>query len=652
MRFDCFRYSAVLVLLFMASIMSAMVKPAHIFADHAVLQRDMPIKIWGTADSYEFITIQFHGQAKTVKADGVGHWMVSLDKEAAGGPYKMTISGNTNTVVLVDIYVGEVWICSGQSNMEWTVSQAQYADYEIEKANFKLIRHIKIEKTASLTPEPDIKPANWDICSQTTAGNFSAVAYFFARKIHRETGMAVGLINASWGGTDCETWMSKDALETNEHLKETIKRLPASKEEWERQQKQKVNALIEQFQGKAVDNDWIAACKERFYNDSAWPTLQVPQEWEEQGLPDFDGVGWMRKQVVLTELQAAISTVLSLGTIDDCDSTFVNGQLIGHTCGWDIARNYTVPTGLLKPGKNIIVVKVTDTGGGGGFYGDPSVPLLIASTGTISLAGSWRTRVEKPTISSPNPNALPTLLYNGMISPIIGYGIRGVIWYQGENNVGRAADYAKTFPALIADWRKQLNQGDFPFYYVQLAAFLPLDQNVLYGSSWAELRNAQLQTLALPNTGMAVATDIGDALDIHPRNKQDVGQRLALLALKNTYGQKVVCNGPIYQSMEIKGSNIMLSFDPLGGQVLKAGLPEDDLRGFIIAGADGKFYEAVATIVGSKIMVSSNAVSAPVAVRFGWFDNPSRSNLTNKEGLPASPFRTDSWPLITEGNRY
>ena len=650
MKIRWFLLPKTLILMLLATFAKAEVQPAHIFGDHMVLQRDKPIKIWGRADRGEAVTAEFHGQKKSATTGSDGNWAIFLEKEAAGGPFTLKIMGK-NTVVFSDVLVGEVWICSGQSNMEWPVGEAMNAAAEMAAANFPKIRHIKIPRRTSLQPETDFEKADWMVCSPTTVGGFSAVAYFFAKKIFEETGIPIGLVHSSWGGTICETWMSKKGLENDPELAAIASKLPHDLMGFENQQRQRLAGLVENFQGKtdpvASDKGWESTD----FEDKNWATMKVPQAWEEQKLPNFDGMVWFRKEIVLTEAEAGQTAELFLGTIDDLDTTYLNGQKIGATWAWNSPRHYPIPAGLLRPGRNILAVKVVDTGGGGGFYGDSAVVRLVFPKKEVPLAGIWHARALIPTKIQVDPNSMATLLFNGMLSPVVGLGIRGAIWYQGESNVPRAEQYARTFPAMIADWRARWGQGDFPFYFVQLASFLPPDKNDLAGSTWAELRDAQRSTLALPNTGMAVATDIGDANDIHPRNKQEVGRRLALLALKNDFGKNLVASGPIFRSMKAKKGGIELSFDQVGG-----GLVAHDkygyLAGFAIAGSDQKFHWARAEIRGDKVFVHADEVPKPVAVRFGWLDNPAETNLFNKEGLPASPFRTDHWKLVTDGVRF
>ncbi len=641
-------FPTILCAMLAATVARAEVRPARVFGDHMVLQRDRPIKIWGQAAPGEPVTVEFHFQKKSVTAGSDGAWAVILEKEAAGGPYSLKIGVATFS----DVLVGEVWICSGQSNMEWPVSETMNAAAEMAAADFPKIRHLKVPHRVSLRPEPDIDAADWQVCTPASVGSFSAVGYFFARKVFEETGVPVGLVNASWGGTICETWMSKNGLLASPELHEAAQKLPADLGQLSIRQRERMAQVVERFQGKtptvASDAGWAAPG----FDDSGWASLFVPKQWEEQGLPGFDGTVWLRRKFELTEAEAAQPAELLLGTIDDADTTFVNGQKVGATWSWNSPRRYPLPAGVLRPGRNSIAVKVVDTGGGGGFYGEEeAVRLVFSDKKTMPLAGNWRARAVVPEKVSTDPNSAATLLFNGMVAPLIGLGIRGAIWYQGESNTPRAEQYGRTFPALIRDWRERWGQGDFPFYFVQLAAFLPPEKNSLAGGAWAELRGAQLSTLSLPKTGMAVATDIGDADDIHPRNKQEVGRRLALHALKNDYGKAVEESGPLFKSVKFRHGAAVLTFNHATG-----GLTAHDkygyLTGFAVAGADQQFHWARAEIRGKKVVVRSDEVAEPVAVRYGWLDNPAEGNLFNGAGLPASPFRSDGWRLTTEGNRF
>ncbi len=460
---------------------SADVRMPQIFSDHMVLQRDVALNIWGWADPGERVRVSIAGQRKTTRADRQGNWSVVLEPVKAGGPHTLSVEGK-NTIVFSNVLYGEVWLCSGQSNMQWTVAQSANPDEEIANANFPEIRLFSVPRRLLAEPANDLDDGEWRVCSPETVASFSAVGYYFGRHLHQELDVPIGLINSSWGGTNVETWTSLEMMRSH---------------------------------------------------------------------PDFS-----------ERMQEPAATALQ--------------------------------------------------------------------------------RLE----NAPRPNDFPTLLFNGMIYPIVNYTIKGTIWYQGESNSARAYQYRTLFPNLIQDWRNHWSMPDMPFLFVQLANFrAPAGQPV--DDAWAELREAQTMTLAVPYTGMAVAIDIGEAGDIHPKNKQDVGLRLALNALKISYGKDIVYSGPMYESMQKEGNKIRLRFSSVGG-----GLELADKYGyakaFAIAGSDRVFHWAKAGLDGNEVVVYSDKVANPIAVRYAWGTNPDDANLYNKEGLPASPFRTDDWPGITE----
>jgi len=625
------------------------------FGDNMVLQRDKPIPVWGRASPKEKITVQFDHQTKTTQADKSGKWMVKLDNENAGGPYLLTIKGK-NTVTFNNVMVGEVWICSGQSNMEMPIEgwgKINNYEKEVAAANYPMIRHIKVPNTVSSTPQDNIPKADWKVCSPETAGDFTAAGYFFARELYNKLKIPVGLINTSWGGTMVETWTSRQALENSDEFKEMIATMPQlNLDSMAKIKKEESLKRIEALQG-SMDNIDATNWNEPTTNDNAWPQMQLPNFWETQQLGDMDGIVWFRKTINLSAEDAGKAATLELAMIDDNDVTYVNGTKVGSTAAYNAKRNYPVEPGILKEGKNVIAVRVDDTGGYGGIYGDSADMKLTIGNHAIPLYGAWHFKVEKITGGSASigPNSYPTLLFNAMLNPLIPYAFRGVIWYQGETNAGRAYQYRKAFPLMITDWRKRWNDGNFPFYFVQLASFNAANGNSNNGSTWAELREAQAKTLSLPNTGMAVITDIGDSSNIHPKDKQDVGKRLAAIALHNVYGEDIVYNGPVYTSMKTEGNKANISFTDIG-----SGLIAHDrygyIKGFEVAGADKKFHYAKAYISGNTVVVYNDSVNAPVAVRYGWADNNLEDNLFNKEGFPAGPFRTDDWKGITEGVKY
>lgn len=633
----------------------ATVKLPQVFSDNMVLQRNAPVNVWGWADAGEKITVRFHKQGKSTKADKEGNWKIILDPETAGGPFELEVSGR-NTILFKGVLVGEVWICSGQSNMEFALRAAMNAKDEIKAANYPEIRELRVAKNTSFVPLKDITAASWKICSPDTAGSFSAVAFFFARKLQETLKVPVGLIHTSWGGSNVETWTSQEALAAHPDFKDMLDPGPSDFPDIKRRKRESMLSTINAFEQGDMKADDTGNWKNANYNDSRWSTIKAPGFWEGQGLPDLDGIVWYRKEIVLTEEQAAKGGVIELAMIDDSDESYVNGVKVGETHDNYLAlRKYPIPPGVLKAGKNVIAIKVTDTGVGGGIHGEAANMQFTAGTGfSQSLAGDWKIKVDTASIqyaSTSGPNAYPSLLYNAMIAPVIPYTIKGAIWYQGEANADRAYQYRTTFPLMIRDWRARWKEGDFPFYFVQLSSWDASKQNGLKGSQWAELREAQLKTLSLPNAGMAVTIDIGDAKDIHPTNKQDVGLRLALNALNKTYGVDLVPNGPVYRSLVVKGKEAILYFTDKG-----SGLMAKDkygyLKGFTIAGSDQQFKWAKAVISGDTVIVYSDDVNEPVAVRYGWADDAGDANLYNKEGLPASPFRTDNWQGLTESKKY
>lgn len=413
-----------------------------IFSDNMVLQRNGLIPIWGWADANEKIEVRFNNQVKSVKAGKNGKWLIRLDAENAGGPYDMTIKGK-NTVQIRNILVGEVWLCSGQSNMEWTVGQSMNAKQEIAAANNLFIRHIKIQRDISSLPQNDINAGDWQICDSTTVANFTGVGYFFAKNLYNELKIPVGLINSSWGGTNIETWISREAFENSDEFKEMIAGMP--KIDLDSLSKLKVKGSvmrIEALQGTKMEGMNTSQFRELSFDDSKWPVLNQPQLWEEQSIGELDGIVWLRKTIVLTSLDLTKEATLVLSKIDDNDITYVNGIKVGSTNQWDANRRYTIPPGVFKEGKNVIAVRVEDTGGGGGIYGDAADVKLILYNASLPLSGEWKFQVES-VIKTTNQNSLPSLCFNAMISPLIPFAFQGVLWYQGESNAGRSYQYRK-----------------------------------------------------------------------------------------------------------------------------------------------------------------------------------------------------------------
>ncbi len=654
---------AVLLLLATALPAWAEIRLSPLLGDHMVLQRDAKVHIWGTATPGEKVKVEFNGQKKKDKADKDGNWSVYLKPMQAGGPCEMTISTKTEKVVLKDVLVGEVWVGSGQSNMEWPVAASADAQNEIAAANYPNIRLFTVAKNPQVKPIMNLT-GNWVACTPQTIPGFSAVAYYFGRKLHKDLNVPVGLINSSWGGTNAETWTSYEALKSKTELKHFWAAIDKANENIEQAMKTYQDQLAEweKATGRGdpgnvgVTKGWA----DPKFSTADWKTKNLPDGFDTiDGNTDFDGIVWFRKEVDIPAAWNGKDLELRLGAIDDFDITYVNGKEVGRTGSetpgaWAVARVYKVPAACLKPGKNVIAIRVVDNFLGG-MVGNSAAEFCLVPLADkqkekpLCIAGPWQYKVEyqmtpkASNIGKPTQAGVagevnqPTSLYNGMINPLTPYTIRGAIWYQGESNAGRGAEYRVLFPAMIEGWRKAWNQGDFPFLFVQLANFTPVVPDPVQ-EGWADLREAQMFTLKTPNTGMAVIIDIGDAADIHPKNKQDVGNRLALWALATTYGQKdLVYSGPLYKSMKVEGDKVRISFDHLGGGLVAKG---DKLTGFAIAGADKKFVHAQAKIEGDTVVVWSEKVANPVVVRYAWANNPV-CNLYNKAGLPASPFRTD-----------
>lgn len=651
-----YRFILTVIFSLMIVLAQAQLRMPSIFGDSMVLQRDAPIRIWGNANAGERVTAVFHQQRKTVSADSQGKWVIMLAAEKVGGPYELAVNAGGSSVVYNGIMMGDIWVCSGQSNMEFPVkgwSSVNNADEEIASAQYPGIRLFTVEKNVSALPANELN-GKWETCSPASIPLFSAVGYFFGRALHKELKVPFGLINSTWGGTPIETWISRSGFEHDAYYSSVIKKAPEmSMDALLSQRRDAEQSYVQSLQKDLPDLSDSARWKDGNYDDSKWKKMQLPGLWESHpGLSKLDGVVWFRTEIDIRKEDITGTPVFHLGMIDDRDDTYLNGERIGGMNGWNTDRVYSVKQGLLKPGKNILAIRVEDGGNGGGIYGDSNQLFLSLNGHRYPLSGEWSFRIEKVLYSSNGigPNDYPSLLYNGMIHPLEQLQVKGVIWYQGEANTATAYEYRKALPLLIRDWRARFQNPSMPFYFVQLTSFNAANGNSASGSTWAEMRESQSMALQLPATGMAVTIDIGDAADIHPRNKQDVGYRLALLALQHTYKKQLQSSGPVYASMKKEGSQLLLTFSGIGKGLIKHG---DELNGFEIAGADQKFYPATATIVANgKIRLASASVIQPLAVRYAWADDAGNANLFNSEELPAVPFRTDAWPGVTVSNKY
>ena len=635
------------------------------FSDNMVLQQQTDAAIWGKAPANSDVKIVTSWDKKNhnAKTDATGNWKVAVKTPVAGGPYEITVS-EKNTIRLKNVLIGEVWICSGQSNMEMPLAGwGKITNYEkeIAEAKYPNIRLLQIKRAISTYPLNDVvlDTDGWQPSSPETIANFSATAYFFGRDLYQNLNIPIGIIHTSWGGTPAEAWTSAESLGMMPEYAEKVenfRQLPKNVED----QRKVIAQKIDEWNKTVLSKDFglksnTAVAAQPNFNDADWQTVSVPGLWENDILPDFDGVVWFRKTIEIPENWEANNLILSLGMIDDNDITYFNGVQVGKTDMYNTERKYTVPAQLVKKGNAVIAVRVTDTGGGGGFYSEPSIMYIApANKETLreNLNGEWNYKVAVnlkdvgayPHIASESPHN-PTSLYNAMIAPLTPYAVKGAIWYQGESNAEKAYQYRTLFPLMINDWRTKWGY-EFPFYFVQLANFMKI-KNEPGESAWAELREAQLMTLNLANTGMAVTIDIGDADDIHPKNKQDVGKRLALQAREKTYGQNIVSSGPIYETYQIENGKIRIHFRSGKSKLIAKG---GKLKGFSIAGPDKKFHWADAEINGNDVLVSSPDVKFPIAVRYAWAYNP-ECNLYNDAGLPASPFRTDDFAGTTINNK-
>jgi sialate O-acetylesterase len=641
----------ILNLLLLPVYVQANVKLPVLVSDGMVLQRDTKIIIWGWASPGENVQVKLDKRIFRTVTDSEGSWKVSLPPMKAGGPHIMEVKGN-NTIVINDILFGDVWFCSGQSNMVINMERVKEKyPGDIASANFPEIRNFFIPTASDvLNVHIDLPGGKWISASPENVLSFGAAAFFFARSIYQEYKVPIGIINSSVGGTPIEAWTSEEGLKEFPNLKLRIEKLkdtaylnPILRAAKRRSEANKGPMVNSRSMDKGINGiiPWYSTT----YVPQGWHKYWLPGYWEDQGIKGLHGVVWFRKEITVPASMTDRPAKLFLGRIVDADNVYVNGVLSGSITYQYPPRRYDLPSGLLKPGKNIIMVRVTNNSGKGGFV--PDKPYwLVAGNDSIDLRGEWQYRVGQvfrpasfepgtasQTVSMQNE---PSGLYNTMVAPLINYRIKGILWYQGETNTGHPKEYQQLLPALINDWRNKWQQGTLPFLFVQLPNFMEV-QYLPSESQWAELRFSQLQSLAVANTAMAVTIDIGEWNDIHPLEKKVVGERLALAARKLAYGNdKIDYSGPIYKSSVKEADSIKVEFNHIGsGLTIKGG---GDLYYFAIAGSDRKFVWAEARIKNNHVIVWSDEINDPVYVRYAWADNPEGANLYNIEGLPASPF--------------
>ncbi len=644
---------------------------APLFGDNMVLQQKHGVPFFGKGTPGSTVSIQTSwGKSATTEVKTDGAWMLNLRTPVAGGPHQIDVRHDDTVLTLRNVLIGEVWLCSGQSNMEmplegWPPDTILHSAAEIRHSSYPGIRLFNVKRAFSAAPESECA-GRWEECSPTSSPAFSATAYFFGRKLHQSLKVPIGLVLSSWGGTPVEAWTGAEFLRRVPELDTTLEKIRISAEgmkvqmAWVRQFPVidvSLRPRATKWQNLALHDD---DCSALSFDDSKWRIMRLPTIWEKAGLGEFDGVVWFRKEITVPQTWVHKDLVVELGAVDDMDITFVNGQKVGghETEGlWKAERVYRVPKSLVDTTAIRIAVRVIDNGGGGGIYGEAK-SMTIHPEGEderLSLAGDWRFLpvaeyradnlfvfgskgerfFERPSLPIDFSAYTPTSLFNGMIAPLAPFTLAGVIWYQGESNASAPLMYKKLFPLMIENWRNAFRDSTLPFYFVQIA---PYAYGILTESQL--LREAQLTTLAVRNTGMAVTMDIGNPTNIHPANKQEVGQRLALWALAKNYGKKLEFSGPLYRSSKKFKERIELTFDHAPNGLVLIGREEGN--GFLIAGENREFKPADVRVEGRKLVVSNVEIANPQAVRYA-FRNTAEATLFNTAGLPAPSFRTDDW---------
>lgn len=623
-----------------------------VFGDNMVLQRGKTNTIWGWASPGSTVKVELAGKTVTATSGPGGRWEAQIQPPPVGGPYTLRVSG-PQKVEFQNVLVGDVWICGGQSNMELPLSRTRNGDEEIKAANHPQIRFFSVKSQPAYTPAVVVQGA-WKVCSPTTVtedGGFSAVGYYFACKIQGETNVPIGLIKDCLGGTPAEAWTGAEALRALKDFDAALDEVKRLNAKGGAEYGNYVMHWYDEFDIGQKGANWAATD----FNDSDWGTVKITSGFRELGLADVPSVCYFRKTIVLPDPLPAGRATIFLGVIEKMDTTQINGRWVGASAWVENPRAYGIGEGILKPGTNVVTVRVFKTKPDGGFQSKPEqLRLVLGDKTEIPLGGEWKGKVSvdaRPPHPLPlgfeNWPVMPSVLYNGMIAPLAPLAINGAIWYQGEANASRAFQYRTLLPAMITDWRKTFRQGDFPFYVVSLPAFMQ-HRDTPGDDWWAEMREAQaLATRAVPNSGLAVTIDTGDANDIHPKDKKEAGERLALCALAKHYGKKIAYAGPTFESVESMPGALKLRFKNADGGLVMKG---DKLGEFAVAGDDHKWVWADAKIEGDSVIVSSPKVTNPKAARYAWQSNP-MATLFNGAGLPATPFRTDDWPLVTEKNK-
>lgn len=642
-----------LMLVFMGTAIFAEVRLPSVVGNNMVLQRNEVVKVWGWANPGEKVTVSFRKKTHSARADSDGKWMVKLAPMKEGGPYSMEIKGE-NKIVLENILIGDVWVCSGQSNMTHYLGRhAERYAKEIAEANMPEIRQFYVPTKAVISgPLNDVPNLKWVAATPETVLDFTVIGYFFAKKLYDKYRVPMGIINTSVGGTIIEAWMSEEGFKEFPNILEKVKQNKDTAyvnriNREASQQRGGSNSNIPKGEpDKGIAEKWFVTDHEPLN----WKRINIPGYWEDQGVRNLDGVVWYRKVINVPQSMTGKKATVKLGRIVNADELYINGKKVGNTTYEYPQRKYEIEAGILKHGENLFVIRVTNNGGKGGFVPDKPY-YLLAGGDTIDLKGDWHYKVGQafiqnrpsggsggPMVRSISAQDSPTGLYNAMIAPYTNFAVRGFLWYQGESNAGNPETYAKYLPALINDWRSQWQQGNLTFLIAQLPNFMDVDY-LPAESNWAKMREVQLETaLNKANTGLGINIDLGEWNDIHPENKKPVGDRLALQAMQIAYGDnKVVSSGPMRKTARLEGQKVVVSFNHVGGGLVSGN--GEALAHFALAADDGKYEWANAEIRGNEVVVWSENITNPKFVRYAWADNPDFANLYNKEGLPASPFQ-------------
>jgi sialate O-acetylesterase len=623
----------------------AKVKLPRIFTSNMVLQRDKPISLWGWGSPGEKISILFRQQTYTVVTAADGKWQVAIRPTSAGGPYQLKI----NDILLDNILIGDVWLCSGQSNMAFLLMNSEGAEETIKAAENDKIRLFTVKRNVDFNEVEDLDSTTaWQLCNQQTVKKFSAVAYYMAKRLQKDLNVPIGIVHSSYGGTVIEGFISTETIGRVDRLKPILAEVKGMNKE------QFINSRIDGFKKKYGEMNPYAH-EEVLWDTinpvlpkpaAEWAVMKLPVLWEKAGLPNVDGVIWFNKEIILSKEDCQNAAFLSLGRIADQSVTFFNGQKLGSSPdSRDLIRDYQVPVTMLREGRNQIMVRVANKGRNGGIWGPASKLYFQTGKGKkILIDGDWQFKVQDIKVAV-HPNDVPASIYNAMIAPVKSLTFKGVVWYQGESNANWANEYATLLEMLIKDWRANFKQPDLPFLVVQLPNYKKVTELPEVNSTWALLREAQENSTKLPEVGLVVTIDLGVEDNIHPIFKAPVGERMALKALQQVYQMKVVADGPVFKDMKVDGNKALISFNSADGLKLDKTAKRTN---FLIAGADKIFLWAKARIEGETIVLWNENIAHPLAVRYAWADNPGDNYLVNGAGLPARPFRTDNWPIVLE----